>query len=133
MWGTNGIDVMDVRQGAVGNCWFMAACSALAEKDQRLEKIFLNTSDYINPNGIYGINIYTLGVPHTVIIDDYVPLQKTSDTAPYSTIFSLVSEDDSMWGPIIEKAFAKYHGNYEHLSAGDPRSAARALNGSPSL
>jgi hypothetical protein len=44
MWGTNGIDPLDVRQGAVGNCWFMAACSALAEKDERLEKVFLNTS-----------------------------------------------------------------------------------------
>jgi hypothetical protein len=74
MWGTNGIDPMDVRQGAVGNCWFMAACSALAEKDKRLEQIFLNTSGYINPDGIYGINIYTLGVPHTVIVDDYMPL-----------------------------------------------------------
>lgn len=38
-----------------------------------------------------------------------------------------------MWGPILEKAFAKIHGNYDHLTAGDPRSAARALNGSPSI
>ena len=38
-----------------------------------------------------------------------------------------------MWGVILEKAFAKYHGNYEHLTSGDPRAAARALNGSPSI
>jgi len=38
-----------------------------------------------------------------------------------------------MWGPILEKVFAKYYGNYEHLTAGDPRAAARALNGSPSV
>lgn len=38
-----------------------------------------------------------------------------------------------MWGPILEKAFAKLHGNYSHLTAGDPRSAARALNGSPAV
>ena len=67
---------MDIRQGVIGNCWFMAAASALAEKPGRLEKIFLNTSDRLNPYGIYGINFYSLGVPHTVIIDDFLPLQK---------------------------------------------------------
>ena len=38
-----------------------------------------------------------------------------------------------MWGVVIEKAYAKLHGNYEHLTAGDPRTAARSLNGSPSM
>ena len=31
-WGTEGITPMDIRQGAIGDCWFMAAASALAEK-----------------------------------------------------------------------------------------------------
>ncbi len=62
----------DVRQGALGNCWFMAAASALAEKPKRLETIFLNQE--LNQNGIYAVNVYTLGVPHTVIVDDFVPL-----------------------------------------------------------
>ena len=83
--------------------------------------------------GIYAVNIFTLGVPHTVIVDDYLPLQKFEENGPYTTLFSLVGEDSSMWGVILEKAFAKYHGNYEHLVAGDPRAAARSLNGSPSL
>ena len=38
-----------------------------------------------------------------------------------------------MWGAILEKAFAKLHGNYEHLIGGDPREASRSLTGSPSL
>ena len=50
----------------------MAAASALAEKPRRLETIFLN--DELNTNGIYAVNVFTLGVPHTVIVDDYVPL-----------------------------------------------------------
>ena len=67
---------MDVRQGVIGNCWFMAAASALAERPQRLEKIFLNTSNQLNPSGIYGVNLYSLGVKHTIIVDDYLPLEK---------------------------------------------------------
>lgn len=74
LWGTDGITPLDVRQGAVGNCWFMAACSALAEKPERLEKLFLNSDATLNAEGIYGVNIYTLGVPHTVIVDDIIPM-----------------------------------------------------------
>lgn len=38
-----------------------------------------------------------------------------------------------MWAVILEKAFAKLHGNYQHLIGGDPREAARALTGAPSI
>ena len=51
----------------------------------------------------------------------------------YETLFSHVAPDQSMWGAILEKAFAKLHGNYEHLIGGDPREASRSLMGSPSL
>ena len=134
-WGTDGITPMDVRQGAIGNCWFMAAASALAEKPQRLEKVFLDKSGKMNTNGIYGVNVYTLGVPHTIIIDDYLPMQKIASRSGivYETLFSHIGEDQSMWGVLLEKAFAKVYGNYGHLRAGDPRDAARALNGSPSI
>ena len=81
------------------------------------------------------MNLYTLGVPHTVVVDDFLPVQVklTSDkTLEYRTLFSHISNDGSIWGPILEKAFAKVYGNYSHLVSGDPRNAARALNGSPS-
>lgn len=38
-----------------------------------------------------------------------------------------------MWGPILEKAFAKVHGNYQHVIEGNPREATLTLTGSPSL
>ena len=88
---------MDVRQGVIGNCWFMAAASALAEKPQRLEKIFLNTSNQLNPSGIYGVNLYSLGVKHTIIVDDYLPLEKVvqEDRRSYAweTLFGHIGDD----------------------------------------
>ena len=36
-----------------------------------------------------------------------------------------------MWAPILEKAFAKRFGNYEHIVSGAPSDAIRALTGSP--
>ena len=114
-WGLRGITPIDVRQGAVGDCWFMVAASALAEQPDRLEKIFLNVSGETNMNGIYGVNLYALGVPHTVVVDDYLPLQevKQSDgTNKYQTLFAHFTDDQSMWNVILEKAMAKLHGNY---------------------
>lgn len=135
-WGTDGISPLDIRQGAVGDCWFMVTASAMAEKPKRLEKIFLNTNGETNKNGIYAVNLYVLGVPHTVIVDDYLPLQKLRQrdgSYAYETLFAHLTDDQSMWGSILEKAMAKVHGNYQHLVSGDPREATRALNGSPSM
>lgn len=126
---------MDVRQGTVGNCWFMAAASALAEKPQRLEKIFLNNSPELNKQGIYGVNLYSLGVQQTVIVDDFLPLkeaQQEDGSVAWDTMFGHVGSDSSIWGPILEKALAKVHGNYHHIAEGNPREATLTLAGSPS-
>ena len=75
LFGYDGITPADVRQGTIGNCWFMAGASAVAEVPGRLEKVFLNNENRVSQTGIYGVNIYTLGVPHTIIIDDWLPLR----------------------------------------------------------
>ena len=53
----------------------MSGASALSEIPGRLEKVFLNDVNELSPRGIYAVNMYTLGVPHTVIVDDYFPLR----------------------------------------------------------
>ena len=40
-------------------------------------------------------------------------------------------DDKSLWGPIFEKAFAKYHGNYLHIAGGWPTVGARTVAGGP--
>ena len=75
LFGSNGSSPNDIRQGSLNNDWFLSAASALAEFPGRIEKIFQNSGSDLNANGIYAINLYTLGVPHTVIIDDYLPLK----------------------------------------------------------
>ena len=39
----------------------------------------------------------------------------------------------AFWVPLIEKAFAKRYGNYEHIVGGVPSEAFKTLTGSPSL
>ena len=76
-----------------------------------MESIFLNNKNELSPNGIYGVNFYTLGVPHTIIVDDYLPLYK-EENGTYTAQAAMLGDDGSIWGMILEKAFAKYHGNY---------------------
>jgi len=129
LYGTNGVTPEDVRQGAIGDCWFLSALSALSEVPGRIERIFHNPGNELSPNGIYALKFYTLGVPHTVIVDDYLPMTKSGDD--YRTIFSHMSIDSAVCAPIMEKAFAKYHGNYGHIEGGDSATAALTLSGAP--
>ena len=76
-----------------------------------MEKIFLNANNEISKTGIYAVEFYTLGIPHTVVVDDYLPLSANSD-GTYSGVYARPSKDKAIFGPILEKAFAKYHGNF---------------------
>ena len=109
----------------------MAATAALAAVPGRVEKIFLNNKNELSKNGIYGVNFYSLGVPHTVIVDDYLPLRKDKKTGNLGTWSAMVSADGAVWGVMLEKAFAKYHGNYRHMQGELPTKAIRTLYGAP--
>lgn len=102
----------------------------MAQIPGSVEKMFLNPSNQLSPNGIYGVNFYSLGVPLTVIVDDYLPLSMDSE-GKKTTLFAGLGDDSSLWVPIMEKAFAKLHGNYSHIVGGDARVAARTMNNSP--
>lgn len=102
----------------------------MAQVPGSVEQMFLN--DDVNANGIYAVNFYALGMPITVVVDDFLPLNQYGNT-----YFAGLGEDavageaGSLWVPIIEKAFAKYHGNYEHIVGGDVRAAVRTMSNSP--
>jgi len=67
----------------------------------------------------------------TVMVDEYLPLIATDDNDSSTTIFSKVKDNGALWAPIMEKAFAKRYGNYEHIEKGLPSEAVRALTGAP--
>jgi hypothetical protein len=102
----------------------MHGASAVAEKASRIERIFLN--DSLSSNGIYGCQMYVLGVPTTITIDDHFPLGQNG-----SSVFAGPSKDGALWGMLLEKCFAKLHGNYEAIIAGDPRHSIEVLTGAP--
>ena len=107
----------------------MAGASAIAEVPGRREKNFLNNKNELSPNGVYGVTLYALGMPHTVLMDDWLPLREVN--GQFTTLFTALSKDGGIWGAILEKAMAKYHGNWQHIVGGDPSIAVRTLTGYP--
>lgn len=121
--GISSVNPQDIVQGYIGNCWIMAAVSALAEVPHRIDSFFVNTD--VSDAGIYAVQMYTLGVPFTQIVDDWMPLSDGN------TLFAGLGKDGSIWGAITEKTFAKRYGNYEHTVGGWMYAGVATINGSP--
>ena len=66
------IEPGDIRQGALGNCYFLSAISSLAEYPERIKKVFL--TDYTNAPGVYAVELCVNGEMRNVVVDDFFPV-----------------------------------------------------------
>lgn len=119
----NDIDPNDIKQGQLGDCWFLSALSSLAERPGMVKRLFI-TKEY-NEEGIYQIRICKNGEWITVTIDDYIPCRYNG-----GPMFSRGAGNE-MWVMLMEKAYAKVHGCYQALSAGFTKHAMMDLTGCP--
>ncbi len=97
--------VNDIIQGGLGDCYYLSACSAVAEQPARFHQAIATSS--INKGGVFAANIYSRGIPFTYYIDDYVPFSGKNPA------FAKMSTDGSLWPMLMEKMWAKINGNYE--------------------
>lgn len=117
-----GIDLNDVIQGALGDCYFIAAITSVSEYPNRITKLFLVNKE--NKHGCYAVNLYICGSLRTIVVDDYFP-GFTKEWALTS------SKDEEIWIMILEKAWAKVHGSYAITAGGDSRESLSSLTGAP--
>ena len=72
---TDHISCHDPVQGKIGDCWLIAAMGTVADKQpRRIKEMFLNNRKA--DNGIYAIQLYLLGVPRIVVVDDNLPVKE---------------------------------------------------------
>eukprot|EP01062_Namystynia_karyoxenos_P006495 TRINITY_DN12281_c0_g1_i1.p1 TRINITY_DN12281_c0_g1~~TRINITY_DN12281_c0_g1_i1.p1 ORF type:complete len:942 (+),score=297.25 TRINITY_DN12281_c0_g1_i1:109-2826(+) len=142
-----GIDPGDIDQGALGDCWFMAAIAACAEHPDELIKPLYITSNYKGRTydevkrqanvrgrevGGWKVRLAKNGWWRWHIIDSYLPVQPVQE--PQASVFAKNKEQpDEMWVAALEKAYAKLHGNYQELAGGDPAVALSDLTGFPCI
>ena len=124
----NSVNAKDIEQGALGDCYFLSALSALAEDKSRIKAMFL--TEETNYAGCYAVSLYVNGEEQTVVVDDQFPF----DDRPEKDCWAMghVSRDWEIWVNIIEKAFAKVLGSYEAIEGGKAYQAFMLLTGFPS-
>lgn len=118
------IEPNDIKQGSLGNCWFMCALGSLAERPKLVENLFLTKTK--SKDGLYRIKFCKNGEWVEVTIDDYFPC------IPFSGPLFSRAHDNEMWVLLIEKAYAKLHGNYFTLRGGFANEGMIDLTGCPS-
>jgi hypothetical protein len=117
-----GISPSDIAQGQLGDCWLMAALACLAEHPTAIMRCFITRER--NVRGCYVIELYDARQAKFVhiTIDDYLP---TDGGQP---LFAKPAGSE-LWVLLLEKAFAKFFGDYHALAGGHVAIAFEAMTG----
>ncbi|PHH59770.1 hypothetical protein CDD82_2402 [Ophiocordyceps australis] len=132
----------DVRQGRDGDCWLMAALCTLSNKKGLIERLCVA---YDQEVGVYGFVFYRDGEWISEIVDDFLYLTKSDYDESYTDrvlfdelervnaeeayrriyqsnsgalYFAQCEHPQETWLPLLEKCYAKAHGDYAAIEGG---------------
>ena len=92
---------------SAGTKAFHAALAAVAEDQEKLDKIF--DKQIYNENGVYKLLLKNKSKIEEIIIDDFMPF---SAQGKYALSIPLKKQ---IWVLLLEKAMAKVYGSYEKM------------------
>lgn len=138
----DGASASDIRQGANGDCWFMSALCALGNKNL-INKVCVHRDEQV---GVYGFVFHRDGEWIQTIIDDKLYLiapdfdesedpkylwqqglsmqdpeeeyRKQCQSGSRALYFAQCSSENETWLPLLEKAYAKAHGDFNAIQGG---------------
>lgn len=124
----NAVDINDVRQGALGDCYFLAVLASIA----RVRPDFIRSMVRDNGNGSYTVTFHTeQGLSglfgsrsgQTVTVDNQ--FWASSGNPIYAGSGDRGAGGPELWVMIIEKAWAQLHGGYGNITGGNVDDDAR--------
>lgn len=101
-----GFRAEDLRQGGVGDCWFMSALAVIAERPDLILRLFGGETSR-NPGGCYQMQLFLDGEWQAVMIDDRLPCTDQQRRPDGSGIAYSRTDGQQLWTSLVEKAYAK--------------------------
>lgn len=120
------INSNDVKQGQLGNCYYLSAIASIAEVNPDFFKSVIE--EVSNQKNNYKILFYLENKEkkgykkHEVVVDSDLP---SLDNKPYYA----GKGDSELWVMLLEKALAKLFGHYESVESGSPDFSLSLLTG----
>ncbi|XP_062379538.1 calpain-1 catalytic subunit-like [Sardina pilchardus] len=119
-----GVSRFDVKQGHLGNCWFLAAIGALTFQDDIKNQIIPEEQSFQKDYaGIFHFRFWRFGMWVDVVIDDKLP------TIDGRLIFVHSKKPNEFWAALMEKAYAKVCGSYADMNFGNVSEALMDFTG----
>lgn len=125
-----GFRAEDLKQGGVGDCWFLSALAVVAQRPDLILRLFGGETAR-NAVGCYQINLFLDGDWKAITIDDRLPCTDQQRRPDGSGLAFSRADGQQLWVPLLEKAYAKAHGSYQAISGGEIAEALLDLTGCP--
>jgi hypothetical protein len=144
----DGFSSSDLCQGSNGDCWFIAAVATICSNPELINKVCVERDEEC---GVYGFVFYRDGEWIWTVVDDNLYLtfndfdafgdrydptgikekkyKKNNQTGSEALYFASCADPNETWLPLLEKAYAKVHGDYAAIAGGFSGEAVEDLTG----